>query len=119
MYFHDLFSKRPMIANAIATQPTPASAPAATPHDRFVVGPARNIARFKDIISAKRNDQPNMRALLKVCTSASVKLLTRIQALPKSNGEYQRPPSMNVETAAASTASKLIVEKSIVISPSE
>jgi hypothetical protein len=92
------------MAIAIATHPNPASPPAAMPQLRFVSGPARNIARFKAMISEKTNDQPNMRALLKACRSLSEKLFARIQALPKSIGEYQRPPRINVDKAATITA---------------
>src|SRR6185503_9163971 len=103
----------PIIAVAIATHPTPASAPAAMPHVTFVPGAARNIARFADIINAKMKDQPNMRALLKAAKSDSEKLLIRIHALPNNKGEYQRLPRTKVDKAAAITAKKLMVEKSM------
>jgi hypothetical protein len=93
-----------MMPIAIATQPTPVNAPAVIPQVALVPGPPRNIARFSAIISEKTSDQPNIRALLNDCTSASVKLFARIQALPKSRGEYQSPPKTKVETAAAKTA---------------
>src|ERR1041385_7357297 len=83
------------------------------PQTTFVPGAARNIARLSAITSAKINDQPNIRALLKVATSVSEKLFTRIQALPNNSGEYQSPPRMKVESAATKTATKLILEKSI------
>ena len=50
-----MFSNTAIIATAIATHPTPASAPAAMPQTTFVPGAARNIARLSDITSAKIN----------------------------------------------------------------
>ena len=81
-------------------QPTPASAPASFPTRRgFRVG--KNMARFADMTSARMNEPPKARALLKPATCSSLNPFTRIQTLPNNTGEYQRPPMTNVERAAA------------------
>src|ERR1700742_3120733 len=108
MWVHEHFSKKAIIPSPAATHPTPASAPAIIPHKIVVLGSAKNMARFADMTSAKMNDPPKARALLKPATCSSLNPFTRIQTLPNNIGEYQRPPMRNVERAAAKTASQLI-----------
>src|SRR4029077_15419717 len=67
------------------------------------------MARFADMTSARMNEPPKARALLKPATCSSLNPFTRIQTLPNNTGEYQRPPMRNVEIAAAKTASQLIL----------
>src|SRR6266568_7407580 len=92
----------------VATQPKPAAKPAAAPNAVVVAGVLRNMARLMDIISVRRKLMPKILAML-VGAGASVKALARCQALPKTAGEYQRPPRRKAETAAARIAQKLRV----------
>src|ERR1044072_7133120 len=64
-------------------------------------GVAKNIARFTDISSEKISVKPKIFPLLPpflICSS--VKLLSFIQAFPKSPGEYQMPPTTNDDIPA-------------------
>src|SRR5277367_2661328 len=107
MYFHERRSNKAMVAIPRATHPKPARNPAVAPQTALVFGSARNAARFADIISAKRNERLKIFAILLLARSSLVKLLTDIQARPNIAGEYQSPPSTNVEAAADRTASQL------------
>src|SRR5260370_42616363 len=108
MYDHERFSNSATTARLVATQPIPASAPAAMPHHSVVAGPARNIARFADMINARTNAPPKARALLKPRAWASVKPLALSQTLPNKMGEYHNPPTKKVDNAATRIASQLI-----------
>src|SRR5580693_9642319 len=97
-----------MVAMASATQPKPARKPAVAPQTAVVLGPARKAARFAAMITAKISVKPKILNMLLLPKSASERLLADIQAWPNKALEYHSPPRTKVETAAATTASKLI-----------
>src|SRR3712207_760429 len=72
------------------------------------------MAGLAAITSERINDQPKIFALLPAWTSATVRLFSVIQALPKRAGEYHMPPNTKAETAAANTAIQLTVLMSII-----
>src|SRR5271169_203806 len=100
MYFQDRRSNSAMVAIPSATQPNPARKPAVAPQAALVFGSARKAARFAAMIMAKMSARPKILIMLLLARSASLKLLTAIQARPNRTGEYQRPPIRKVETAA-------------------
>src|SRR5690242_6471598 len=85
------------------------------PMVRPISGVLRNMARFTAMMRVKISDQPKIFALLPACTSSTVRLFSVIQALPKSAGLYQTPPSIKAEIAAARTASQFTVLMSIAL----
>src|SRR6185503_2058963 len=89
----------------------PARKPASAPQAAVVLASARNIARLTAINSEKNAVKPNILPLLPDLISSSVSLLSAIQALPKTGRAYQRPPTINEDRPAATTASQLISEK--------
>jgi hypothetical protein len=103
-YRADSCSKIPAIAMPQKTQIT-ARKPAVIPRVKFFFGSARNMARFTDMISASRKDQPNIFDYLLFCTNSVAKLFSFIQALPNKAGEYHTPLRTNAEIPAAKTAS--------------
>src|SRR5688572_20786484 len=88
---------------------TPANKPYTNPIIISISGVFKNIARLAAIISERINVQPKIFTLLLLSTSATVRLLSVIQALPKTTGEYHKPPNIKEEIAAASTTSQLTV----------
>src|SRR5215831_18444434 len=107
-YFSERRSKREMVAMPSVTQPKPARNPAVAPQLALVLGSARKAARLMAITSAKTKARLKIFAMFDFARSSWFSWLTDIQARPKSAGEYQSPPSTNVEIAAASTASQLM-----------
>src|SRR6185312_12072142 len=92
----------------MATQPNPAANPAAVPKAMLVVGALRNIARLIDMMSVRRKLMPKTLPIL-VAGGVSPKPLARCQALPKTAGEYQRPPRTKAEMVATRMAQMLRV----------
>lgn len=90
----------------------PASAPAVIPHKMPDSGP-RKAARFNEIISERINDNPKILPLLNCLMVSSDSLFSFIHAPAKSRGEYHKPPIIKNDTAATSTARKLIWDNSI------
>src|ERR1700752_3445736 len=89
--------------NEVATQPTPAATPAPSANPSPGFGP-RNIENKAAVISASTNDIPKIMPWLPFASDAASCPVSRIHALPKSAGEYQRPPRRKLERAAATTA---------------
>src|SRR4051812_39190560 len=86
----------------------PASSPASAPQVTVVSAGLRNIARLADISNENTAVKPNILPLLLFCVSSMVRLLAAIQAVPNTLGEYQRPPTINADRAATTTAGQLI-----------
>src|ERR1700760_2385311 len=92
----------------------PARKPAVVPQARSVLASARNMPRFAAITREKIAVKPKILPFFPAWICSVVKLLSIIQALPKSAFEYQRPPTIKAEMPATTIASQLMLEKFIV-----
>src|ERR1041384_8111069 len=90
-----------------ATHSRPADAPTAVPKTSDGRGP-RKFAKFQAASNASTKDRPKILAMLPFLSCSSVRPVSRCQALPNNTGEYHRPPSTKLDTAATTTAIQLI-----------
>src|SRR5689334_24630805 len=91
----------------LATHNNPADAPTPAPNATEGRGP-RKLAKFQAASSASTNERPKILAMFPFLSCSSVRPVSRCQALPKSTGEYQRPPNRKLAMAATKTAIQLI-----------
>src|SRR5471032_1045168 len=90
-----------------ATQHKPADTPAPSPSPSEGRGP-KNIPNTRAAIRHSTKVEPKISAMLAVLSCSSVTPDSRCHARANSKGEYHRPPSIKLATAAARTARKLI-----------
>src|SRR6185436_18131681 len=88
-----------------ATHSKPAEAPAPMPSASEGRGP-RKLPKFQAASSARMNDRPKILAMLPCLSCSSVSPVSRCQALPNSTGEYHKPPSRKLASAAMTTANQ-------------
>src|SRR5678816_668132 len=89
-----------------ATQNKPAENPAPKPSASDGRGP-RKVANIHAASRHSTKVRPKIFALLLLLICSSVRPTSRCQALPNSAGEYHRPPSTKLPTAATTMAIQL------------
>src|SRR3954468_2875410 len=89
-----------------ATHSSPADVPAPRPSASEGRGP-RKFAKFQAARNASTKDRPKILATLPCLICSSVSPVSRLQALPNSTGEYHRPPTRKLASAAMTIANQL------------